>query len=147
MAKGTYSPGDFDIAVRRSFAGLGLVCGATTIPKGACVLEYTGRVLSPEEEITSRSKYLFAVSESKTIDGSARENRARYINHSCRPNCEAVTYRGRVFIMAKRAIKPGEELTYDYGREYFERHIEPKGCRCPKCAEPQSPAADGGMKP
>lgn len=130
MAK--YTPGEFDLIVRRSYAGLGLVTGGP-IPKGACVVEYWGRELSADEENTSNSKYLFAINEKKTIDGAPRANIARYINHSCRPNCEPEIYRGRVYIMARRAIKPGEELCYDYGPEYFKTHIKPHGCRCTKC--------------
>jgi len=69
-----------------------------------------------------------------SIDGSPRSNLARYINHSCRPNAEAfVTNRRRVWIWSRRRIKPGEEITYDYGKEYFEGIIEPIGCRCSKC--------------
>lgn len=98
------------------------------------MVEYTGRVLSEEEKCTNKSKYLFAISDKKMIDGRDKSNRARYINHSCRPNCEIETWRGRAFIMAKRAIKPGEELSYDYGKEYFEAHIKPLGCRCLKCS-------------
>ena len=133
-AQPVYSPGDFELDVRRSSAGLGLF-SESTIPKGACIIEYVGRILGPDEEETSRSKYLFEVSAKKTIDGSERGNKARYINHSCKPNCEPVIHRGRVFIMAKRKIKPEEELTYDYGPDYFERIIQPKGCRCAACAE------------
>ena len=80
----------------------------------------------------SRSKYLFEVNARKTIDGAPRWNKARYINHSCRPNCEPNIYKGRVFIHARRRIKPGEELAYDYGKNYFDEYL--KGlCRCPKC--------------
>lgn len=129
---GKFTPGDFKLIVRRSYAGLGLVT-ESAIPKGACVVEYWGRTLTADEENTSNSKYLFAISEKKTIDGAPRANIARYINHSCRPNCEPEIYRGHVYIMAKRAIKPGEELCYDYGEEYFNNHIKPHGCRCAKC--------------
>lgn len=131
-ARRTYKPGDFDLAVRRSMTGLGLFT-ESKIPKGACIIEYTGRELGPGEENTSRSRYLFEVSAKKTIDGSPRGNKARYINHSCRPNSEPVIYRGRVFVFARRAIKPGEELSYDYGKAYFDQFIKPLGCLCPKC--------------
>ncbi|MGE0828560.1 MAG: SET domain-containing protein [Hyphomonadaceae bacterium] len=129
---GKFTPGNFDLSVRRSYAGLGLVANEA-IPKGACVIEYWGRQITKEEENTSRSKYLFAISDKKTIDGQDRKNIARYINHSCRPNCEPEIYRGRVFILAKRSIKAGEELCYDYGKEYFDAQIKPHGCRCVKC--------------
>lgn len=130
--KGKYEPGGFDLKVKRSSAGLGLFAGAT-IPKGSCVIEYVGRVISEEEEYVSRSKYLFGVGKNKTIDGSDRFNTARYINHSCHPNAEAINYRNRIFIMAVKNIKPGEEITYDYGKEYFDEHIKPHGCRCRRC--------------
>ena len=120
------------VAVKRSRAGLGLFT-TRTFRKGEVVIEYVGRVVSGEEEYTSRSKYLFEVSKNKTIDGRPHMNIAGYINHSCRPNCIPETRRGRVFIEALRKILPGEELSYDYGDEYFNDHIKPVGCRCEKC--------------
>lgn len=67
------------------------------------------------------------------IDGNVKGNIARFINHSCAPNCEADGPRGRVFILSIKSIKAGEELTYDYGKEYFDEYLKPKGCRCKKC--------------
>lgn len=116
----------------RSSAGLGLFA-TRTFKKGERIIEYFGRVISKEEEYTSKSKYLFEVNKRKTIDGTTRENIARYINHSCHPNCEPEIERGRVFIDATKAIKPDEEFTYDYGEEYVDEHIKPFGCRCFKC--------------
>lgn len=129
-----FTPGDFDLRVRRSSAGLGLFT-ESAIPKGACIIEYVGREISKEESETSKSKYLFEISKNKTIDGKPKWNKAGYINHSCRPNAESEIHKGRVFILATRSIKPGEELTYDYGKEYVDEHIKPFGCRCAKCAE------------
>jgi SET domain-containing protein len=126
-----FTPGDFRLRVGRSSAGLGLFA-EEAIPKGACIIEYLGRTLAPGEDKTSKSKYLFEISSTKTIDGKPKINKAGYINHSCKPNCEADTHQGRVFISSIRAIKPGEELSYDYGKEYFDEHIKPLGCRCPK---------------
>jgi len=134
MKAGKFTPGGFRLKVRRSKAGLGLFA-EEVIPKGACIIEYVGRVISKEEEFTSNSKYLFEIHSRLTIDGTMRSNTARYINHSCRPNAEVEIRKHRVFIMAKRTIKPGEELNYDYGKEYFNDHIKPYGCRCDKCTE------------
>jgi SET domain-containing protein len=134
MKAGKFTPGGYRLKVRRAKAGLGLFA-EEAIPKGACIIEYVGRVISKEEEYESNSKYLFEIHSRLTIDGTARSNTARYINHSCRPNCEVEIRKHRVFIMAKRAIKAGEELNYDYGKEYFDDHIKPYGCRCDKCAE------------
>jgi SET domain-containing protein len=132
MAKSKYTPGGFDLAVKKARAGRGLFA-REEIPKGVCVIEYVGRTLTEEEEYTSRSRYLFEVTDKKTIDGWDKRNTARYINHSCKPNCEIEIHKKRVFVMSKRKIKPGEELGYDYGKSYFDEFIEPIGCRCLKC--------------
>ncbi len=68
------------------------------------------------------------------IDGSIKENTAKYINHSCAPNCEIDIKNKRVFIFALKNIKAGDELTYDYDTEYFDAYIKPKGCKCKKCS-------------
>lgn len=121
------------VSVKRGFAGLGLFA-EEPIKRGQFVIEYRGRVLSDAKAQELDSKYLFAINRNWTIDGSARANRARYINHSCSPNCEPGGCGKQVKIYALRNIKPGEELTYDYGTEYWEDRIKPAGCRCAKCA-------------
>lgn len=133
MPRLSYTPGDFDLVVRRSKTGLGLFTDSD-IPKGACIIEYKGKLLTREQEETVNSKYLFEVNSRKTIDGAPRWNTARYINHSCRPNCEPNIYKGRVYIHARRRIKAGEELNYDYGTNYFNEFLK-EICACPKCAE------------
>ncbi len=139
MPRKSYTPGDFDLIVRRSATGLGLFVGEQEIPKGACVIEYVGVPISKEQEEKSRSKYLFEIHSRRTIDGAPRWNTARYINHSCRPNCEPNIHKGRVFIHARRRIKPGEELSYDYGKNYFNQYLK-EICACPKCAEKRAAA-------
>ena len=133
MAKGKFTTGKYGLVVRRSRTGRGLLT-LDPIESRRCIVEYTGRILSEAEEYTSKSKYLFAVNKTKTIDGREKTNIARYINHSCRPNCEIDIWQGRIYVMAKRAIKPGKELFYDYDTEYFNEHIRPKGCKCSKCS-------------
>ena len=115
----------------RSSAGLGLFA-TRPYKKGERIIEYVGRTLTNAEEYSSRSKYLFEVNARKTIDGAVRTNIARYINHSCTPNCEPEIERGHIYIDAIKNIKTGEEFTYDYGEEYFDEHIKPYGCRCVK---------------
>jgi SET domain-containing protein len=68
------------------------------------------------------------------IDGNIPANRARFINHSCAPNCEVRIRNRRIYIYALRTIQPGEELSYDYGEEYFELHLAGR-CRCAKCSK------------
>jgi hypothetical protein len=96
-------------------------------------VEYTGNLLPSEEAYRKGGRYLFEVNSRWIIDGAGRENISRYINHSCRPNCEPRTRGMRVLIYARRNIDAGEELSYDYGKEYFDDLIKPKGCRCDHC--------------
>lgn len=125
---------NIDYAIRRTASGLGFFA-LRPIPKGKRIVEYTGPLVSNAEvERRSTGKYFFGVNSKWSIDGSPRGNIARYINHSCRPNCEALISGRRVWIWSMRAIKAGEELTYDYGKEYFEDLIKPIGCKCKKCA-------------
>lgn len=127
-AKSKYTAGTYKLLVKRSSAGLGLFAGED-IPKGVCVIEYVGRQVSKIEETTSKSKYLFEISKNKTIDGKPKWNKAGYINHTCKGNCEPEIKNGRVFIMSIKAIKTGEELGYDYGEDYYLEHVHP--CKCP----------------
>ncbi len=113
--------------------GLGLFTRCD-IPRGRLVVEYTGRLLPSDAANRKGGRYLFEVNSRWTIDGSGRQNISRYINHSCRPNCEPRVSGKRVLIYAKRRIAAGEELSYDYGREYFEQYITAGGCRCAHCA-------------
>jgi len=124
------------VVVKRSSAGLGLFA-TRPFKKGEFIIEYFGRTISNAEAYTSRSKYLFEINSRKTIDGATRENTARYINHSCQPNCEPEIVRGHVRISAIRNIKAGEEFVYDYGKEYVDEYIKPRGCRCAECLEKQ----------
>ena len=126
-------PRDVPYEVKRTNTGLGLFA-TRPIPKGKRIIEYFGPYMPNDEVEKSGRKYFFGVNSKWSIDGSPRENVARYINHSCRPNAEAfVSQRKRVWIWSRRSIKPGEEITYDYGKEYFEGIIEPMGCKCEKC--------------
>jgi SET domain-containing protein len=100
------------------------------IPKGARVIEYKGERIShkeaderyDEEHQNSPHTMLFTVDDQIVIDGTRRGNSARWINHSCAPNCEAVDDGGRIFIEALGDLRPGEEITYDYNLQLDERH-------------------------
>lgn len=122
------------LKVKKGINGLGLFTDAP-IKKGEFVIEYFGEMLTADQANEKGGKYLFEISNRRTIDGTTRKNTARYINHSCRPNCETDIKKGRVFVFARRSIKEGEELTYDYGKDYWNEYIKPKGCLCEKCAE------------
>jgi SET domain-containing protein len=94
-----------------------------TIRKGAKILEYRGARLSESaadaqpirDPANPHHTFLFQLSDGTIIDGGTRGNSARWINHSCQPNCESVEYDdGTLFIHARRTIHAGEELCYDY---------------------------------
>ncbi|GAC1413154.1 MAG: hypothetical protein NVSMB66_4360 [Candidatus Doudnabacteria bacterium] len=104
------------------------------IPKGYFVVEYDGERINNAEVERRGGRYLFEINSRLTVDGSSRKNIARYINHSCRPNCEPDIKKGRILIISKRKIQAGEELGYDYGKEYFNDFIKPRGCKCIKCS-------------
>src|SRR3954464_16093988 len=124
--------------VGRSRTGLGLFA-TEPITKGSFIAEYKGRVLTTEQAEKCESKnakYLYEINSRWTIDGKSRRNLARYANHSCRPNAESDTTRDRrAIIRAIKNIKQGDEITYDYGEDYFDVYLKPIGCKCVKCVE------------
>lgn len=120
--------------VGRSGSGLGLFA-TKPIKKGAFIIKYWGRKLPNRIADDLETRYLFELNSRFTVDGSNRRNVARYINHSCRPNAETDVKKSEIFITAYKNIQPGDEITYDYGKDYFNTFIKPHGCRCAKCAE------------
>ena len=121
--------------VGRSTTGLGLFA-TKVIKRAAYIATYRGRRLSTEEaERRERlgAKYMFELSSRWTIDGSPRWNVARYMNHSCWPNAKPVVRKGKIIFVALRSISPGEEITYNYGKEYYDYFIRNGGCRCAGC--------------
>ncbi|MDD5675761.1 MAG: SET domain-containing protein [Chitinivibrionales bacterium] len=119
-------------SVKKSFSGLGLYANCP-IKKNKFVIEYTGNLLTKHEANKKGGKYLFEINSRWTIDGSGRKNISRYINHSCRPNCEVRIRDKHIKIHSLKNIKAGEELTYNYGKEYFDEFIKPFGCKCDYC--------------
>jgi SET domain-containing protein len=121
--------------VGRAASGLGLFATAP-IEKGAFIVEYTGPRI-PHAEAARREargqRYMFEINRRWTVDGSSRRNIARYANHSCQPNAESDLVKGKVILRAIKRIVPGDEITYDYGEEYFELFLKPTGCKCEKC--------------
>ena len=122
------------LRIGRSKAGLGLFA-RVPIKKGQFIIRYIGRKIRTETTEDLDTRYLFEINERWTIDGSNRRNRARYINHSCRPNAEVYFVKLVIKIRAIKNIKPGDEITYHYGRNYFEAFIKNVGCRCMTCAK------------
>lgn len=121
--------------------GKGVVATAP-IAAGQRLIEYVGDRITeaeadrryPFDESKQQHTFLFSVNSRTLIDAAVGGNAARWINHSCDPNCEAVIERGRVFIEALRDIEPGEELGYDYWFVLEEPHNKKNKalypCRC-----------------
>jgi uncharacterized protein len=122
--------------VGRSRTGLGLFA-TKPIKKGTRIVRYFGPLLDSkkEDEDAIENKYLFELTNRWTIDGSIRQNVARYINHACKPNAESdVRPRKRkIYIRAIKNIEAGEEINYDYGTDYFKAYLKPIGCKCDAC--------------
>jgi len=118
------------IQVRRSgIHGKG-VFALAPIARGERVIEYTGELITwkealrrhPHDPTNPDHTFYFHVDDKRVIDGKYGGNAAKWINHGCAPNCEADDADGRIFVTALRAIKPGEELNYDYGLVLEGRH-------------------------
>ena len=137
-----FVPGRYDLRVKKSRAGRGLFT-YTDIAPGACIIEYKGRKVGKREMEEESGKYYFWTSRNTMIDGYIPNNPARFINHSCAPNCEIDIRHKRIYVFAKRTIPAGEELTYDYDKEYFNEYIKPIGCICDKCLRKR---AEGKLK-
>lgn len=102
----------------------------TRIPAGTRLIEYTGERLTPDEAEARdpdapgerHHTFLFAIDDHLVIDAAVGGSDAKWINHSCDPNCDAVIEDDRIWIEAIRDIEPGEELAYDYAYVLEERH-------------------------
>jgi uncharacterized protein len=123
------------VRIARSKTGLGLFA-VKPIKRSGHIAAYRGRIITSEEADRREARgarYMFELTKKWTIDGSPRWNLARYINHSCKPNARPVGRNGGIVIVALRRIEPGEEITYDYGREYLRYFMQNGGCRCTAC--------------
>lgn len=121
--------------------GIG-VYAATGISKGERIIEYKGRHISwkkavrdpPHDPKNPNHTFYFNLEDGDVIDPLVRGNEARWINHSCDPNCEAIEEKGRVFIYALHDLAPGEELFYDYKLQVEGRRTQKLKndfeCRC-----------------
>lgn len=111
------------------------------IEEGADIIQYVGEKISKEEstrralewEEQARTTgeglvYIFELDDDWDIDGRLGENPARYMNHSCDGNCEALNCEGEIWVVARKDIKKGDELVYDYG--YDMEHFLDHPCRC-----------------
>ena len=141
------TPAGRRIQVRRSGVHGKGVFAVAALARGAVIIEYKGEVINwkealrrhPHDPADPNHTFYFHIDDGNVIDAKVGGNSARWINHACQPNCEADEANGRVFIKALRAVRPGEELFYDYGLVLDERQTakvkKQFECRCgtPRC--------------
>jgi SET domain-containing protein len=115
----------------------------TDIPRGTRIIEYVGERITPaqadrrypdDDGPARHHTFLFTLNARTVIDAAHQGNDARFINHSCNPNCDAEIIAGHIWIFAIKPIAKGEELAYDYQfehePEYTERDLAAYPCRC-----------------
>ena len=114
------------------------------IPKGKKIIQYIGDKVTKKEgdrrsekrikkylnSKSTGSVYIFELNKKYDIDGSPKYNKARYINHSCNPNCEVEIENNEIWIKSIKKIKKFDELSYDYGYEFDEEDYKDHICKC-----------------
>jgi SET domain-containing protein len=107
-----------------------------SLARGTRIIEYVGEKIDKRESLRrceSRNDYLFMLDAQWDLDGNVEWNPARFINHSCAPNCDAEALDGRIWIVARRDISAGEELTFNYGFELEDYRDYPCNCGAECC--------------
>jgi len=119
----------------------------TDIKKGTKIIEYTGEVISKEEgdiraeeqyKLSKKNKengavYVFELNKKFDIDGNVEHNIARFLNHSCNPNCKYKIENNHIWIISIKDIKKSEEITYDYGYDLVDYKDHPCKCNSENC--------------
>jgi len=106
------------------------------IPRGTRVIEYIGEKIDKKESLRQcegNNEYIFALNEREDLNGNVSWNPARFINHSCSPNCDAELIDGHIWIIANRDVDPGEELTFNYGFDLEDYRQYPCHCGSSNC--------------
>jgi SET domain-containing protein len=106
------------------------------IPAKTRLLEYRGEKITKTESLKrceADNQYIFALNAEWDLDGNVDWNPARWLNHSCAPNCEAELNGDRIWIFSLREIEPGEEITFNYGYDLSEYQDYPCKCGAPGC--------------
>ena len=115
--------------IKRSKNGLGIFV-SENIKKGSYLTYYKGKKITNKQAEKHKGRYLYELNNKSIIDGAQRDNVARYFNHSCKNNVEAIVT-NRIRFYTIRDIKKGEELTIDYGKDYLDEFIPV--CKCDSC--------------
>ncbi|HVV01272.1 MAG TPA: SET domain-containing protein-lysine N-methyltransferase [Verrucomicrobiae bacterium] len=106
------------------------------IPPGTRIIEYEGERITKSESLRrceSGNQFIFALNDREDLDGNIPANPARFLNHSCSPNSEAVLEEGRIWIVSTRGISRGEEVTFNYGFDLIDYREHPCHCGARNC--------------
>lgn len=106
------------------------------LPAGTRILEYTGEKITKKQSLSrceGNNEYIFALDDEYDLDGNVPGNPARFLNHGCQPNCEALLENGRIWLVSLRQVRAGEELTFNYGYDLEDYRQYPCSCRAPGC--------------
>lgn len=106
------------------------------IPAATRLLEYVGEKIAKAESLKrceANNPYIFTLDEEWDLDGDVKWNPARFLNHSCEPNCDAEQDEGRIWIVSRRDIAQGEEITFNYGYDLVDYKEYPCNCGAEKC--------------
>jgi len=128
---------------KSSIHGIGVIA-KKDIKKNKKIIQYIGEKISKKEgdrRSTERIKkylgkknegsvYIFELNKRYDIDGSLSYNKARFINHSCNPNCEVDIINNEIWVISIKNIKIGEELNYDYGYPFDKEDYKDHICKC-----------------
>ncbi len=131
-------------AVKKSKVHGNGVFATREIPKGTKIIEYVGDIVTKSEGdrrsgrrikkyLNSKktgSVYIFELNKTHDVDGFVKRNKAKYINHSCNPNCEVDVINNEIWISSTKNIKLGAELTYDYGYAFDSDDYKDHLCKC-----------------
>jgi SET domain-containing protein len=126
---------DLVIFKESSIHGLGGFA-KTDLSKGAKIVEYVGEKIDKQESVRrceANNVYIFSLNDEEDIDGNVDWNPARFLNHSCSPNCEAEFDEDHIWVIAARDIRAGEELTFNYGFDLENYRDYPCHCGAPNC--------------
>ncbi len=108
----------------------------TRIAGGTRVIQYLGHKITKRESLmrcADANAYIFSLDDETDLDGNVEWNPARFLNHSCSPNCDAEQHDGRIWIVARRDINAGEEITFNYGYDLVDYKEYPCRCGSPDC--------------
>jgi SET domain-containing protein len=126
---------EYLVEAESSIHGRGLFA-VKTIPSDTQLIEYVGDKITKDEarrECEASNHYVFTLDDAHDLNGNVDWNPARWANHSCDPNCEAFDFDGHIWLVTRREIQPGEEITFNYGYDLDDYQEHPCQCGSPSC--------------